>query len=154
MRRSQTRLRDTPPSRLGFDKKLENIDDELPDLARRAIDSALSAGGKRSAGVISAGKGTVAILTSAGTEGTDSRTAITLNIRSFAENEASGHGLSCSTSLSQFDPEDAGRRAGEGARAMREASEPEAGKYQVLLSPTVASNLVETVAGAAFCVFG
>jgi len=137
------------PSRLGFDKKLENIDDELPDLARRAIDSSLSAGGKRSAGVISAGKGTVAILTSAGTEGYDSRTAITLNIRSFAENEASGHGLSCSTSLSQFDPEGAGRRAGEGARAMREASEPEAGKYQVLLSPTVASNLVETVAGAA-----
>ena len=137
------------PSRLGFDKKLENIDDELPDLARRAIDSSLSAGGKRSAGVISAGKGTVAILTSAGTEGSDSRTAITLNIRSFAENEASGHGLSCSTSLSQFDPEDAGRKAGEGARAMREASEPEAGRYQVLLSPTVASNLVETVAGAA-----
>ena len=34
------------PSRLGFDKKLENIDDELPDLARRAIDSALSAGGR------------------------------------------------------------------------------------------------------------
>ena len=32
---------------------------------------------------------------------------------------------------------------------MREASEPEAGKYQVLLSPTVASNIVESVAGAA-----
>jgi PmbA protein len=136
------------PSRLGFDKKLENLDYELPELAKTAIDSALSAGGKRSAGVISAGKGTVAILTSAGTEGSDSRTAITLNIRSFAEKEASGHGLSCSTTVSGFDPEEAGRRAGEGARMMREASEPEAGKYEVLLSPTVASNLVETVAGA------
>ncbi|HKT22890.1 MAG TPA: metallopeptidase TldD-related protein, partial [Nitrososphaerales archaeon] len=32
---------------------------------------------------------------------------------------------------------------------MQQASEPEAGKYEVLLSPTVASNLVETVSSAA-----
>ena len=146
-------LPDTPskyaPSRLGFDRKLEELDDELPSLAKAAIDSAAAAGGKRSAGVINAGKGTVAILTSAGTIGSDSRTAITLNIRSFADNEASGHGLSCSSSLSGFDPKEAGRRAGEGAKRMKDASEPEAGKYSVLLSPTVASNLVETVAAAA-----
>ena len=137
------------PSLLGYDRKLEDVDPELPELAKEAIDSALSSGGKRSAGVISAGKGTVAIMTSTGTKGSDSRTAITLNIRSFAENEASGHGLSCSSSLRGFDPEEAGRRAGEGAKKMKEASEPDAGKYQVLLSPTVASNLIETVGGAA-----
>ena len=137
------------PSKVSFDRKLEEVDSSLPEMAGAAIDSALRAGGKRSAGVINAGKGTVAILTSTGTRGLDSRTAITLNIRSFGEKEASGHGLSCSSSLSSFDPEEAGRRAGEGAKRMQEASEPEAGKYQVLLSPTVASNLVETVAGAA-----
>ena len=137
------------PSPLGFDKKLEDLEGELPSMARRAIDAAHAAGGKRSAGVISSGKGTIAILTSAGTSGFDSRTAIALNVRSFAEKEASGHGLSCSSSFSGFDPEEAGRRAGEGARMMREASEPEAGRYMVLLSPTVASNLVETVASAA-----
>jgi PmbA protein len=137
------------PSRLSFDRKLEDVDAELPRLAKEAIDSSIEAGGKRSAGVINAGKGTIAILTSSGTEGIDSRTAITLNIRSFAENEASGHGLSCSSSLSGFDPGKAGRRAGEGAKKMKEASEPEAGKYQVLLSPAVASNLIETVAGSA-----
>jgi PmbA protein len=137
------------PSRLSYDRKLEDLDAELPRLAKDAIDASLAAGGKRAAGVINAGKGTVAIMTSTGTEGVDSRTAITLNIRSFAENEASGHGLSCSSSLAGFDPEEAGRRAGEGAKKMKGASEPEAGKYQVLLSPAVASNLIETVAGAA-----
>ncbi len=136
-------------SKYGYDRRLEDVDDKLPELAEAAINSALKSGGKRSAGVINAGRGTVAILTSTGTRGSDSRTAITLNIRSFAENEASGHGLSCSSSLKSFDPEEAGRRAGEGAKQMREASEPEAGKYQVLLSPTVASNIVETVAAAA-----
>lgn len=137
------------PSRFGFDRRLENVDEALPGMARAAIESSAAEGGKRSAGVISAGKATMAILTSTGTRGSDSRTSITLNIRSFAENEASGHGLSCSSSVSGFDPEEAGRRAGEGAKRMQDASEPEAGKYQVLLSPTVASNLVETVAGAA-----
>ncbi len=137
------------PSPNGYDKRLEDVDEELPGLAKAAIDSAIAAGGKRSAGVIDAGKVTVAISTSTGTEGIDARTAITLNVRSFAENEASGHGLSCSSSLAGFDPGEAGRRAGDGAKSMREAAEPEAGKYQVLLSPTVASNLVETVAGAA-----
>ena len=137
------------PSSAGYDRKLESLEVELPEMAGTAIAAATASGGKRSAGVINAGKVTVAILTSTGTRGIDSRTAITLNIRSFAEKEASGHGLSCSSSLSGFEPEEAGRRAGEGAKAMRNASEPEAGKYTVLLSPTVASNLVETVAGAA-----
>ena len=136
-------------SKQGYDRRLESLEAELPAMARTAIDSAVAAGGRRSAGVISAGKGTVAILTTSGTQGVDSRTAITLNIRSFAEKEASGHGLSCSSSLSGFDPQEAGRRAGEGAKTMRNASEPEAGKYAVLLSPTVASNLAEPVADAA-----
>jgi len=136
-------------SKAGYDRRLASLEEELPGMAEAAISAATEAGGKRSAGVINAGKVTVAILTTTGTRGIDSRTAITLNIRSFAEKESSGHGLSCSSSLSGFDPEEAGRRAGEGAKTMRNASEPEAGKYTVLLSPTVASNLVETVASAA-----
>ena len=138
-----------PPELMRYDKKLEDIDVELPGLAKVAIDSSLAAGGKRSAGVIDAGKVTVSMLTSTGTLGEGSKTAISLNIRSFGDNEASGHGLSCSSTLRGFDPVEAGRRAGEGAKSMRQASEPEPGSYEVLMSPTVASNLIETVAGAA-----
>jgi PmbA protein len=132
-----------------LDKKLEGIGEKLPELASMAIDSSLEAGGKRSAGVINASKATIAILTSKGTKGMDASSSITLNIRSFGENESSGHGLSCSSTLSGFDPEGAGRRAGEHAKMMAAASEPEAGPYQVLLSPAVASNLVGGVVSAA-----
>lgn len=137
------------PSAVGFDRKLVEVGEELPDFAKTAIDASIVAGSKRSAGVIDAGVVSFAILTSSGTEGSDERTSITLNIRSFAEKDASGHGLSCSSTLSGFDPEEAGKRAGSDAKKMRNASEPEAGTYQVLLSPTVASNLVETVGSAA-----
>jgi PmbA protein len=132
-----------------LDKKLEDIGEKLPELASRAIEASLEAGGKRSAGVIEASKATFAILTSKGTKGIDSSSAITLNIRSFGDNESSGHGLSCSSTLSGFDPEGAGRRAGEHAKMMAAASEPEAGAYQVLMSPAVASNLVGGVMSAA-----
>jgi PmbA protein len=137
------------PSTIGFDGKLVEVGEELPEFAKRAISTSLAAGGKRSAGVIDAGTVSYAILTSTGTKGSDARTSITLNIRSFAEKDASGHGLSCSSTLSGFDPEEAGRRAGRDAKKMRDASEPEAGAYEVLLSPTVASNIVETVGFAA-----
>jgi len=137
------------PSTLGFDRKLVDVGEELPELAKTAISASLAAGGKRSAGVIDAATVSYAILTSTGTDGSDARTSITLNIRSFAEKDASGHGLSCSSTLSGFDPEEAGRRAGTDAKKMRGASEPEAGAYQVLLSPTVAANIVETVGSAA-----
>ncbi len=132
-----------------FDRKLANIGGKLPELAGVAIDASLSAGGKRSAGVIEASAASFSILTSAGTKGADSRTSITLNIRSFSEGDASGHGLSCSSTLSGFDPAEAGRRAGEAAKRTVRASSPEPGEYQVLLSPAVASNLIETVASAA-----
>ena len=133
------------PSSSAFDRKLEEVGEQLPELANTAIAASLAAGGKRSAGVIDSGVVSYAILTSNGTEGTDTRASITLNIRSFAEKDASGHGLSCSSNLAGFDPEEAGRRAGSDAKRMRDASEPEAGTYEVLLSPTVAANLVETV---------
>jgi PmbA protein len=137
------------PSRTSFDKRVAEIGDELPELARRAIDASTGAGGERSAGVIEAMRSTTSILTTSGTEGEDSRTSITLNIRAFAEKDASGHGLSCSYGLTGFDPEEAGERAGNHAKKMVKASEPEAGRYSVILSPTVASNIVETVASAA-----
>ena len=137
------------PSPVGFDKKLADVGEELPGLAKRAIQASLKAGGKRSAGVIEANRVSYAILSSTGTRGTDEKTSITLNIRSFAQKDASGHGLSCSSTMAGFDPEMAGERAGRDAKRMVESTEPEGGTYEVLLSPTVAANLVETVAGAA-----
>jgi len=141
------------PSKFGpsraLDRKLEDVGEMLPELAKRAIEASLEGGGKRSAGVITASKAIFAILTSTGTKGTDASSAIDLNIRSFGDNESSGHGLSCSSTLSGFDPESAGRKAGEHAKSMETASEPEAGQYQLLLSPTVASNLIGGVASAA-----
>lgn len=130
------------------DRKIANVEEQLPELAGEAIQAARKGGAQRAAGIISASRVSVSILTSSGTRGTDSHSGITLNIRAFAEKEASGHGLSCSATMAGFDPIEAGRRAGEDAKNMVDAGQPEPGAYEVLFSPTVASNLVGTVVDA------
>ena len=137
------------PRDAGYDRKLDTVETEIPELVHEAIDSAIQGGGERSAGALTASVSEYCILTSSGTEGRDKGGALTLNIRSFSEGDASGHGLSCSANLAGLDPAGAGRRAGENAKRMVGAREPEAGEYQVLMSPTVASNLVGLIGGFA-----
>jgi PmbA protein len=132
-----------------YDERIGNAVDELPSLAKQAIDAANQAGARRTAGIISAGTTSYSLLSSNGTSGSDIRSAITLNIRAFADGDASGHGLSCAASMPEFNATEAGRRAGEDSRKMVGAVIPEAGEYEVLLSPTVASNLVGHVMDSA-----
>lgn len=127
------------------DDRIGKMVDELPGLAKQAIEASMEAGGARSAGIISASTVALSLLASNGTIGSDVCSEITLNIRAFSDQDASGHGLSCSSTLADFNPKEAGRRAGSDAKRMVSAVLPEAGDYEVLLSPTVASNLVECV---------
>lgn len=124
------------------DEKLASSEREVPELAAQAIDAARQAGAVRSAGALEASTVSSYLLATDGTSGTDVSSKITLNIRSFTDRTASGHGLSCSASLENFNPREAGRRAGSDSKRMRRSKQPEPGKYDILMSPTVAANLV------------
>ena len=125
-----------------YDKKIGELEDGISDLAQEAIESALSAGADRTAGAIEATDGEVHLLTLSGTEGTDRGSKILLNVRAFTDSDASGHGLSCYSTLRNLDPREAGRRAGDHAKRMMKSKRPEEGSYERLMGPTVASNLV------------
>jgi PmbA protein len=128
-----------------FDRRLGGAEKEVSESAREAIDAARGAGARRSAGALEASLVSTHILSSNGTVGQDTASSILLNIRSFTERNASGHGLSCSSTLKGFRAADAGRRAGEHAKAMLDSKQPEEGTYQVLMSPTVAANLISLI---------
>jgi PmbA protein len=100
------------------DRRLESAEGILAGYVEEAIGAAEKAGAKRTAG--------------------------SLNIRAFTDRDASGHGLSCAAKVRDFRPGVAGERAGAHSKSMRRARQldGEEGKaYQVLMSPTVASNL-------------
>lgn len=119
--------------------------EQLAQAAQEAIHAALGEGAARVTGIIAQLHRRVALCTSSGFEGENGYGGITLNVRAFANKEASGHGLSCANALRALEPRAAGREAGEAARRMLSRAAIEEGEYEVLLSPTVAAHLMEHV---------
>jgi PmbA protein len=144
---SKTARRFDKPGR--YDKGLGEAEKEVSEFAREAIDSARDAGAKRSAGAVEATLSSIDILTSTGTVGHDVGSSVLLNIRSFTDANASGHGLSCSSTLKGLDARAAGRTAGDHSKRMLGSKQPGEGTYSVLMSPTVASNLISLIGGFA-----
>lgn len=133
------------PNRARVDDNLIYISEKIPDLASSAINSALSAGASRVAGTISSSLVATYIATSTGIKGEDRRTTIELNVRAFSDKNTSGQGIACSSSLSNFKPEEAGLKAGRDCVMMRDTKQIEDDFYEVLLSPTVVANLTDYI---------
>ncbi len=125
------------------DKKLEGPEGLVAGYVEEAIGAAESAGAKRTAGSLEAGVTSHHIMSSTGTLGRDTTASVLLNIRAFTDRDASGHGLSCAAAVRDFRPAMAGERAGAQSKRMRNARQlaGEGKSYEVLMSPTVASNL-------------
>jgi PmbA protein len=133
------------PSRK-HDRKLERAEGLLSGYVSEAIDSATGAGAKRTAGSLEARVTSHHMMSSTGTAGSDTSSKVLLNIRAFTDKDASGHGLSCSATTRNFQPGTAGKTAGSHSKMMRNARQlPDEGTFQVLMSPTVASNLLTLV---------
>jgi PmbA protein len=86
--------------------------------------------------------GDVYLVSSEGPTGRDARSYIELSIRAFSQKEASGHGVSCSSTLDGFDPASAGRKAGEIARLARDPVPGEEGTYDVVFDPLITGSLM------------
>lgn len=84
------------------------------------------------------------LISSEGPEGQDIRSAIELSIRAFSERNASGHGVECSSSLNQFQPNKAGEKAGEIARLAKNPKEGKPGRYDILFDPLFFGSLLGT----------
>jgi len=129
------------------DKGLESAEGLIAGYVEEAIGSAESAGARRTAGSLEAGVTSHHIMSSTGTVGSDTSSKILLNVRAFTDRDASGHGLSCAASLRDFHPGAAGATAGSHSKMMRDARQlsEEGTTFQILMSPTVAANLLELV---------
>ena len=134
-------------TKASHDKRLERAEGIVAGYVQDAISAAKAAGARRSAGSLEAGVTTHHIMSSTGTVGSDTSSEILLNIRAFTDKDASGHGLSCAASVKDFHPDTAGSRAGSHSKRMRNARQlpGEEKTYQVLMSPTVAANLLGLV---------
>lgn len=125
----------------------ENYDPKVKDaspveFAKEAIDGAKTAGATRVAGSLNSSVSELVIRTSAGAAASERQSMLLLNVRAFADDDASGHGLSCSSYLSDFTPGKAGFTAGEYARMSLNPKQIPEGHYDVVFSPTVVANIL------------
>lgn len=132
-----------------YDMKVAEDGVALVDLAKASIGAAFDAGAERVSGTLTASEGNVAIVTSGGAKGESRGTKVILNVRAFADEVASGHGLSCTEVLSDLDPIGAGQRAGEYAKEAINPGHWEEGEYDLVALPTVAADIVQHVGSLA-----
>ncbi len=124
----------------------EHVDDEgkVVALADRTIDDALSHAGEV-AGIIYAGKEKVHLCTSRGIDEHDKNSWISLSVRAFASDNASGHAVRCSRSMSNL-KKDAGTEAGKTAEMALHPKKIERGKYDAIFSHLTFANLISYMA--------
>jgi PmbA protein len=131
-----------------YDPSIPRLETELIDAVDTAINAALSEGAKRVSGVVSSYEWNKVVRTSAGAEASWKSTMIEIVVRSFAADDASGQGVSVATRNADFDPDSAGREAGQMAKAALNPERGKDGKFNVVFGPSIFANLLNRVAFA------
>jgi len=132
------KYRDIPET---FDKAIVELD-EPNEYVERAINAALEEGAKRVAGVLYTDHNRLYLSTSNGVEAFDEGTGIEISVRAFIGDEESGHGTNSVRVLKKFDPESAGRKAGEIAKLAVNPTQGKAGTYDVIFDPLAFANIM------------
>src|SRR3989442_10222725 len=134
--------------RLSVDKKIVDLIDGS-DHVQAAVNAALAEGANETAGSFWKYDEEHYLRTSSGARGVDRRASLYLSIRALVSSEASGHGVSCATKASQFDPEKAGHKAGKIAALAKNPVGGEAGKFDIVVDPLIFGPLIDQVGGGA-----
>ena len=132
-----------------YDKRVIESSEKIADFVDEAISAALVNGAKRCAGQLTLRDSTRVLVTSTGVEASEKYSSVDITVRAFVDGEYSGTGVSCATNISDFNPSKAGEKAGRIAKDSIKLGEVEAGKYDTILDPLVAADLLGSVVGAA-----
>ncbi|MGC8947889.1 MAG: TldD/PmbA family protein [Thermoprotei archaeon] len=132
------------------DKRLLSLDNkEFVEFIERVINTSLEYGAKRNAGILNLKRFKIFLNTSTGIDVSDEIWRIELSNRAFADSDATGHWVSCASSLDNFNPEEVGRISAELAKMSMNARSIEPGKYDTLFGPMIFANLVSDYGSAA-----
>ena len=135
-------------ARAPVDRKILALEDGS-DHVEAAVNGALAEKAKECAGSFWRYHTEHSLHTSNGAEGQDERVGLYLSIRALVSLESSGHGVSCATKASQFDPEKAGRKAGHIAALAKNPKGGTPGKYDVVFDPLILGSLIDQVGNRA-----
>ncbi len=126
-----------------YDPKLLDLD--VNEIVKQAIDHSKF---KKSAGVLYLREYRIIKSTSGGAFGSDRGTSVEFSFRSFVNKYASGHSVSVSRTLSDFDFLKAVEEADEYAKRARNPKKGHEGKYDVIFAPLAFGDILSQVGDA------
>ena len=132
-----------------FDSEFLDFHDKALDNVQAAINAAEAEGAKRSAGVLLWEASENLIISSKGAVGSENSTRFEFSIRSFVDAKSSGASVDVGRLSSKLNFEKAGIEAGRIAKMAIGGENGKPGKYNVILSPKVAGDIVAATPGAA-----
>ena len=125
--------------------KVPDDPDQAVHWTNEAINAARKAGASRTAGSLVARNSIVHLATSGDVRGVAYRPSLELSIRAFGEGLASGHSVSVSADEAGFTPAEAGREAGELAKAAKDPVKGSPGEMDAVLGPMVFADIISQV---------
>ncbi|MEM2492311.1 MAG: TldD/PmbA family protein [Nitrososphaerota archaeon] len=133
-----------------LDQRIRGVTEEkLVGFVEGAVNEALNAGAKRVAGTLVHRRTVRRLVTSGGVEAEAVKDTLEISVRAFLDGESSGQFAIGIGSLSDFNPEKVGREAGEIAKMMKDPVEASEGRYDAIIGPMTAANLIEEVGSMA-----
>ncbi|MEM2017510.1 MAG: hypothetical protein QW718_08290, partial [Nitrososphaerota archaeon] len=121
--------------------KVRGLPEHLVGYVETSVNEALNQGAIRVAGTLTYSAGRRILKTSNGAEGVSRSSSISISVRAFAADDATGHFVSIATDDKNFKPEVAGRMAGQIAKLAVNPVECEPGTYEALLGPMISANI-------------
>lgn len=134
-----------------LDGSIRNFINIAPDYVNATIQSSIEVGSQKIAGALYFGQKTTGILTSNGNGGIYPDSYYRMTTRSFFDEESSGQDIIAGRSLQNIESKftQTGKKSADIAKMSLNGVQGTPGKYDVILSPTVAGNLFgELLSGA------
>lgn len=125
-----------------YDGRVAKLGERAADFVEGGVNSALAEGAVRASGVLKYDSGEEFLVTSNAVEATQRGSGVYFSIRALVDKYASGHKVCCSTTMSDFKPEDAGTRAGRVAKKAANPVKGELGTYDIIYDPYPFANLL------------
>lgn len=134
-----------------YDQNIRDFSEKAPELVNAAIQSSLDAGAKKVAGVLYFGDSKKELMTSHGVDSSYKTSYYRLTIRSFVDGESSGQDIICGRNLTNVEKKitQTGAAAGKIAKMAVGGKQGQAGKYDLIMSPTVAANIFGEITNGA-----
>ena len=130
-----------------YDSGIREFSDNAPDFVNATINSSLESGAKKVAGVLYFGNISTGVLTSYNNGGIYNSSYYRMTIRAFVDAESSGQDIVVGRNLNDVENKfiEAGKRAGELAKMAVGGEQGKPGKYDLIMSPTVAANVLNHI---------